>query len=76
MAEKKTFEENITELQNIIESLESGEAPLDKCIEMFEKGIKLSDECVRMLDNAQQKITLLTEKGGADYNSAVVQNDE
>jgi len=76
LAEKKTFEDNITELEKIIESLESGEAPLDKCIDMFEKGIKLSDECVRMLDDAQQKITLLTEKGEADYKSAVVESDE
>ena len=36
---------------------------------MFEKGVRLSDECIKMIDNAQQKITLLTQKGEADYTA-------
>ena len=55
------------ELEKIILDLESGEAPLDKCIEMFEKGVSLSGECLKMIDTAQQKITLLTEKGEAEF---------
>ena len=63
MADKKSFENNITELESIISMLESGDAPLDKCIEMFEKGVKLSGECLKLLNEASQKITLLTENG-------------
>lgn len=71
MAEKKkTFEENLAQLEKIISELESGEAPLDECIAMFESGVKLSGECLKMIDDAQQKITLLTEKGETDYRSA------
>ena len=62
MADKKqTFEENINELESIITSLEKGEVPLDECIELFEKGVKISKECITMLDNAEQKIKLLSE---------------
>ena len=60
----------MTELEAIIKNLESGEAPLDKCIELFETGVKLSGECLKMINEAQQKITLLTEKGETDFNSA------
>jgi len=67
MAAKKSFENNITELENIITMLESGDAPLDSCIEMFEKGVKLSGECLKLLNEAQQKITLLTENGEKDF---------
>ena len=67
MPQKKTFETNMEELEKIILDLESGEAPLDKCIEMFEKGVSLSGECLKMIDTAQQKITLLTEKGEAEF---------
>lgn len=67
MATKKSFENNITELEDIISMLESGDAPLDKCIEMFEKGVKLSGECLNLLNDAQQKITLLTENGEKDF---------
>lgn len=68
MASKNSFENNITELENVISMLESGDAPLDKCIEMFEKGVKLSGECLRLLNEAQQKITLLTENGEKDFD--------
>lgn len=70
MAEKKkTFEENLAQLEKLISELESGDAPLDECISMFENGVKLSDECIKMIDNAQQKITLLTQKGEAEYTA-------
>ena len=68
MADKKSFENNINELENIISMLESGDAPLDKCIEMFEKGVNLSGECLKLLNEAQQKITLLTENGEKEFS--------
>lgn len=67
MAQKKTFENNIEELEKIINSLENGTAPLDECIKLFEKGVKLSDECLKMLDTAQQKITLLKNSGEVEF---------
>ena len=67
MAAKKNFETNMQELEEIINSLEGGEAPLDECIKLFEKGVKLSDECLKMLNDAQQKITLLTEDGETEF---------
>lgn len=75
MAQKKTFEQNMDELEKIIKDLESGEAPLDECVELFEKGVKLSGECVKMIDDARKKITLLTEKGEAEFNSAKEDNE-
>ena len=72
---KKTFEENLAELETIIAQLESGDAPLDKCISMFEDGVKLSDECIKMIDEAQQKITILTQKGETDYKSQGADNE-
>lgn len=68
MADKKSFENNITELESIISMLESGDAPLDKCIEMFEKGVNLSGECLKLLNEAEQKITLLTENGEREFS--------
>lgn len=75
MAQKKTFESNMEELEKIIKDLESGEAPLDKCVELFENGVKLSGECIKMINDARQKITLLTEKGETDFAS-VKEDDE
>ena len=75
MAQKKTFETNMDELEKIISDLESGEAPLDKCIELFENGVKLSGECLKMINDARQKITLLTENGETDFGSEEVKDE-
>ena len=63
------------ELEKIISALESGDAPLDKCIELFENGVKLSGECLKMINEAQQKITLLSETGETEFGSAEDKNE-
>ncbi|WP_337400508.1 exodeoxyribonuclease VII small subunit [Congzhengia sp.] len=74
MPKAKTFEESITELEQIVTLLESGDAPLDEAVTLFEKGMKLSAKCHDQLDKAEQKVKLLTEnEEGAvkttDFNS-------
>ena len=67
MPKAKTFEESITELEQIVTLLESGDAPLDEAVALFEKGMKLSAKCHDQLDKAEQKVKLLTEnEEGAD----------
>lgn len=68
MSAENSFEKNIEQLEKIIAELEGGDAPLNKCIEMFERGVKLSDECLKLLNDAQQKITLLSENGEREFN--------
>ena len=58
-----TFEEALKELEAISAKLESQDIPLDEAIELFEKGIKLSKECAVKLENAKQRIELLTADG-------------
>lgn len=60
MAEK-TFEENLKRLEEIVKILDSGECSLDDSVKLFEEGIALSRLCNTTLENAKQKITLLTE---------------
>ena len=60
MAEK-TFEENLKRLEEIVKTLDSGECSLDDSVKLFEEGIALSRLCNTTLENAKQKITLLTE---------------
>lgn len=62
MAKTKTFEESMEELEKIVEKLEKGDCPLDEAVKLFEQGIKISNECNSVLDNAEQKIKILTEK--------------
>ncbi len=62
MAAKKKldFEGSMARLEEIVSLLEKGDAPLDQAMSLFEEGAKLLRECTRQLDEAEQKVTLLT----------------
>ena len=57
---KKSFEESMTRLEEIVGLLERGDAPLEEAMAFFEEGAKLLRECTAQLDKAEQKVTLLT----------------
>ena len=56
---KKSFEEQIQELEKIINELENGKLNLDDSVVKFEEGMKISKECNKMLEDAEKKITIL-----------------
>lgn len=56
----KTFEEALTELENIVRSLESGRVQLEQAVEAYEKGIRLKRLCEQKLADAQARIDQLT----------------
>lgn len=58
-----TFEEAIKRLEEVVETLESGEVPLEKAIDLFQDGMLLSQVCSEKLDKAEQKIETLLENG-------------
>lgn len=63
MKEKK-FEENIEELTNIINELESGEVDLDSSIEKYTKAMKLVSLCDTKLKSVEEQVNkILTEDG-------------
>ena len=57
---KKTFEESMKQLEQIVDELESGNLPLEKALKKFEEGVKLSKACNKKLDEIEQKVTILT----------------
>ena len=63
MAEKK-FEEAMERLENIVQSLEEGELPLEKALKVFEEGMRLLKFCSDKLEEAEKKVTLLVKKSG------------
>ena len=53
------FEEQITQLENIVRQLESGSCTLEESLKLFEEGIKLSKSCNSMLEKAEKKVSVL-----------------
>jgi len=64
MVNKKSFEENLEQLNESVKSLEEGELPLKETLEKFEDGLKLSKLCSEELETAQKKIEKIIEKNG------------
>ncbi|MCI9241799.1 MAG: exodeoxyribonuclease VII small subunit [Lawsonibacter sp.] len=62
MAAKKklNFEGSMARLEEIVSLLERGDAPLEQAMGLFEEGAKLLRECTKQLDEAEQKVNLLT----------------
>ena len=56
----KTFEQSMTELEDIVSKLEAGDITLDASLELFEKGIKLANFCQKKLDEAEKNVKVLT----------------
>lgn len=70
MARKKTldFEQSLTELQTLVERLESGELSLEESLGAFEQGIRLTRECQGALGQAEQKVQMLLGQGDAAHS--------
>ncbi|HBE13137.1 MAG TPA: exodeoxyribonuclease VII small subunit [Clostridiales bacterium] len=61
MEEKKLcFEEALARLDEIVKGLEEQKTPLDVSLSLFEEGVGLVKLCTRLLDEAEQKVKILT----------------
>jgi len=61
--ESMTFETAIARLEEIVRMLEGGSAPLDVSLALYEEGVSLVRLCNNRLDNAQQRVKILTMGG-------------
>lgn len=70
MDKNLSFEEKLTNLEEIVKSLESGDVPLDDAINKFNEAMKLSKELNDVLDNATKTINKVINKDGSeeDFN--------
>ena len=59
-----SFEKNLEQLEEIVQSLEKGEGSLSESLEAFEKGIRLSRSCHDKLNRAEKKVEILLKENG------------
>lgn len=46
-------------LEEIVQTLEKGDMPLEDSLKVFEEGIKLSKTCMTKLDEAEKRVEIL-----------------
>jgi exodeoxyribonuclease VII small subunit len=60
------FEQALARLEEIVEILEAGDAPLEKSLGLFEEGVALSRSCNGRLEAAERRLEVLVRKTGND----------
>ncbi len=64
--EKRSFEQALAELEDHVRKLDGGDIALEDSLTTFEAGVRLVRECSELLDDAEQRITELTDTGTED----------
>ena len=59
-----SFEQALANLEEIIQRMESGEAPLDSLITNYQNGIRMLNFCRKKIESAEMKIKKVQEKNG------------
>ncbi|MBK1831558.1 exodeoxyribonuclease VII small subunit [Verrucomicrobiaceae bacterium R5-34] len=57
-----SFEQALEELEDMVETMESGQLPLEKLIANYERGAELIGHCETVLDDARKRLELITLK--------------
>ncbi len=63
---KKTFEESMNRLEEIVRLLEEEEQPLDEKIKLFEEGLKLTKECNDTLKGYEEEVEKIVKDNKED----------
>ena len=58
-SENMTFEASMVRLEQIVRTMERGDAPLEESLALFQEGTKLIGSCSKALDQAQQQLKIL-----------------
>ena len=57
------FEAALSELETLVEKMETGELTLDESLAAFERGVKLTRHCQAALKSAELRVKVLTDTG-------------
>jgi len=60
----ESFEKNLERLDSIVHQLDDADLPLEKALQLYEEGMKLSEVCHHQLEEAEERVEVLTRKAG------------
>lgn len=68
------FEESLKRLEEIVETLETGNAPLDESIKLYEEGMTLAKSCMTRLNEAKLKLKKIQKNAGGALEETDIEN--
>ena len=57
LADDLTYEQAFAQLEQILQTLEGGELPLEQALALYEQGVTLTAFCTRKLDEAELRVS-------------------
>ena len=61
--DKMNFEDTLAQLQKTVEALEQGNLPLEESLSQFQHAVTLSKACQKTLEQAELKISQISQEG-------------
>jgi len=71
---KKSFEEELNELENIVKSLENGDINLDDAVKEYTKAMELAKSCSDKLKNAEETVNKIRMNDGSLADFSIEEN--
>ena len=74
-----SFEDALEELEKMVETMESGQLPLEELITNYERGAQLISHCESVLGDARKRLDLITLKpkaGGSNSSQDISENPD
>ena len=68
MKKTQTFEKAMKRLEEIGQSLDTGDIALEDSIKLYEEGIELIDFCKKKLDEAEKKVKKLSRNSDGEFD--------
>lgn len=66
-----TFEQSMQRLEQIVRTMERGDAPLEESLKLFQEGTELVRNCNQLLENAQLQVKkIMTAPDGSPIEEA------
>jgi exodeoxyribonuclease VII small subunit len=68
-ASPKSFESALTELEQVVSSMEAGQMPLEQSLAAYQRGMELLKYCQAALKDAQQQVKILESGSLVDFHA-------
>jgi exodeoxyribonuclease VII small subunit len=73
--QKISFEEAMNKLEQIVDKLEEGDAPLEAAIAFYKEGMELSKLCHDKLKSVEEQLTQIITEDGRKQNFTIEEEE-
>ncbi len=71
-----SFEDALSQLEDVIHRMETGESPLESLVENYQSGVRLLKLCRSKIELAEMKVKEVTDKDGKLESQEFIQAEE